>query len=419
MSGQMSSQTSSQTSSRTSAVSRLLDRLSGRLLAVVVAVLLVAATFALLNGGPADRKVTAHFSRAVAIYPGSEVRLMGVRIGSVTAVVPEGDSVRVEMKYDGTYKLPADAKAGIVTPTLVADRFVQLAPAYTSGPVMRSGADIPLADTGTPVELDRIYKSLADLSSALGPNGANRTGALSSLLSSGANALRGQGALANKTLLNLSRAVGVFGDNSGPLFRSVDQLSQLTTTLAANDTVVNGFIKDLTGVSAQLAGERGELAKALAALSRVVVTVRGFVHDNKTALTSNVEDLTTVLGALAKEKDSLATAIQLAPLGLGNLTLAYDTKTGSIGSRVQFGPTVQSLGNVLCDVVVNARIPNPQIACQVLRALTAPLAQPGTDLPGGLQVPGLSVPSGAQRSSTTSGSAGGSGGLGELLGGTS
>jgi phospholipid/cholesterol/gamma-HCH transport system substrate-binding protein len=369
----------------------LLDRLSGRALAIAVAVLLVAATFFVFLGGSDDKKVTAHFSRAVAIYKGSEVRLMGVRIGTVDAVVPEGDSVRVEMTYDGHYKLPAAAKAAIVTPTLVADRFVQLAPAYTGGAVMKSGADIPLDKTGTPVELDRIYKSLANLSEALGPNDANVNGALSSVLHSGANALRGQGALANKTLLSMSKAIQAFGDNSGALFSSVRQLSELTSVLATNDAFVQQFIGDLAGVSAQLAGERDDLGKALASLARVVTVVRTFVHDNKQALTTNVKNLTGALGALAKEKESLATALQLAPLGLSNLTLAYDVKTGSIGSRVQFGPTAQSLGNVLCDVVVNAGIANSQAACAVLKALTAPLANHGTDIGAGIQLPGFNV----------------------------
>lgn len=383
-------------------VKALLDRLSGRVLAIAVTVLLLAATFVVFVGGGEDRALSANFSRAVAIYEGSEVRLMGVRIGTVEAVVPEGESVRVEMTYDSEYKLPAGAKAAIITPTLVADRFVQITPAYTEGAVMEDGAEIPLASTGTPVELDRIYRSLADLSEALGPNGMNKDGALSSVLSSGANALRGQGELANETLLSLSRAVEVFGDNRGPLFDTISQLSELTSTLAANDAVVNQFIGDLTGVSAQLAGERDDLGKALASLANVVTTVRGFVKNNRAALTSNIEDLTSVLGVLAKERDSLATAIQLAPLGLGNLTLAYDVKTGSIGSRVQFGPTVQSLGNVLCDIVVNAKIPNPELACEVLKALTAPLAQPGTDVAAGIQLPGVKVPSGAPSDSASS-----------------
>ena len=213
-------------------MTNFLDRLTGRLLAMVVAALLLTATFFVFTGGHDDRTLTAHFSRAVAVYKGSDVRLMGVRIGSVDAVVPEGDSVRVEMTYDATYKLPEGAKAMIVTPTLVADRFVQISPAWTKGAVMQDGADIPLDRTASPVEIDRIYQSLAKLSGALGANGANKTGALDDLISASADALRGQGALANQTITNLAGAAEVFGDNSGALFSSVRQLSQLTGALA-------------------------------------------------------------------------------------------------------------------------------------------------------------------------------------------
>jgi virulence factor Mce-like protein len=364
-------------------MTNLLEKLSGRLLAVIVAALLLTATFFVFTGGGSTHTLTAHFSRAVAIYKGSDVRLMGVRIGSVDAVVPEGDSVRIVMSYDAEYKLPADAKAMIVTPTLVADRFVQISPAYTRGAVMQDDADIPLDRTASPVELDRIYKSLAELSTALGPNGANKTGALDDLITAGADALRGQGALANQTINNLADAAQVFGDNSGALFSSVRQLADLTAALAANDRFVNRFMGDLAGVSSQLAGERDELQGALAALARAVGTVRTFVHDNKGAVESEIADLSTVLSAVAKEQHALGTAVQLAPLGLGNLTTAFDVKTGTIGSRVQFGdtcepfipcvPTAVTLGNVLCDVVVNSGTDNAQQICQVLSAITSKL----------------------------------------------
>ena len=81
----------------------------------------------------------------------------------------------------------------IVTPTLVADRFVQLTPAYSSGPTMEDGADIPLPDSGVPVELDRIYASLRDLAEALGPNGVNKDGTLNHLLEAGAERARRPG----------------------------------------------------------------------------------------------------------------------------------------------------------------------------------------------------------------------------------
>ena len=100
------------------------------------------------GSGSDTRRVTAYFDRTVSLYKGSEVRVMGVNIGTVTAVVPEGDRVRVAMEYDDEYKLPADAKAAIVTPTLTADRFVQIAPAYTEGP--RSWRTTPRSTCRTP-----------------------------------------------------------------------------------------------------------------------------------------------------------------------------------------------------------------------------------------------------------------------------
>ena len=140
-----------------SALSRTADRVNARVAVVMVAVVLLAATFFLV-GQPEDTKtVTAHFPRAVSVYEGTDVRVLGVNVGRVTAVIPEGNSVRVEMEYDGAVDLPKDAKAMVVTPTLVADRFVQLSPVYTSGPVLKDGGDIALPDSGVPAAIGRSH----------------------------------------------------------------------------------------------------------------------------------------------------------------------------------------------------------------------------------------------------------------------
>ena len=375
-------------------MSLVLSRVGTRPLAIAAAIILLAATFFVFRDGPQTRTVTAYFDRTVSIYEGSELRVMGVRIGTVTAVVPEGDRVRVAMEYDDDYKLPADAKAAIVTPTLTADRFVQVAPAYTGGKVLPDKAKIALEETGSPVELDRIYQSLSDLTQALGPNGANRNGALDDLLTAGTRALRGNGKLGNETLLNMSAAVQTFGDNSGPLFESVENMSKLTETLAANDRFVDSFMGDLTSVSTQLSAERGNLRKALAALARAVGTVRAFVHDNKDMLESDVRRLTDVLGVLAKQKESLNTVAHLGALGLGNLALGFDNKSGTQGSRIQFGPTFSSFGNVLCDIVQNARIDNADFTCQLLKTIVKPATDRLGNNPMGAEPPQLKLGSG-------------------------
>ena len=93
----------------------MLSRLGPRTLGLIAVAILVVVTGTLLlvGGGEDKRTVSAYFPRAVSIYEGSDVRILGVNVGRVTAVTPAGNSVRVEMEYDAEYDLPADAKAVI------------------------------------------------------------------------------------------------------------------------------------------------------------------------------------------------------------------------------------------------------------------------------------------------------------------
>ncbi|HWV26478.1 MAG TPA: MCE family protein, partial [Aeromicrobium sp.] len=239
---------------------------------LVAALLITSYVVATRNG---QHTVTAYFDRAVAVYPGTDLRMMGVQIGEVTAVVPEGDRVRVDMRYDGEYSVPQDTTAAIVTPTLIADRYVQVEP-YDGGPKLADGGTIPLERTRTPIELDRMFRSLDDLSVALGPQaGGSERGSLASLLDAGADFLDGNGRAGGETIRQLSAVAGTLADHREPLFDDLSALASITEALAANDTTVEGFMTDLAQVSDQLAGEREELAQVLASLADSLDTVRG------------------------------------------------------------------------------------------------------------------------------------------------
>lgn len=338
-------------------------------LAMLVVLLLVATALVTFLGGGDTKTVSADFSRAVSLYEGSEVRILGVGVGVVTAVVPQGDSVRVEMEYDAAYDVPADAQAVVVTPTLVADRYVQLTPAYTGGEVLADGAEIDLRSTAVPVELDRIFASLVDLSKALGPNGVNEDGSLNELLVAGRAALEDNGGAGNAALKEMAAAAETFGDGSGELFATVRQLGTLTGVLAENDAQVRSFIRSLSAVSAQLSDERDDLQAVLAAVAGATEEVRTFVRDNRDGLSADLEALTDVVGIIDSERYSLATAIEKGPLGLGNLHLAYDVPTGSIGGRMSIGPNADDADGFLCAVVQNAEIPSADLACEIFEAL--------------------------------------------------
>lgn len=369
----------------------VLKQIPVRVLAVGIAVALLATTFLVLRGGEETRTVSAHFPRAVSVYVGTDVRVLGVNIGRVTAVVPEGNSVLVEMEYDEQYKLPAGAKAVIVTPTLVADRFVQITPAYDgSGAVMADGGDIALPETAVPVELDRIYASLRDLSQALGPNGVNKDGTLDNLLRASAKALEGEGELGNEMIRNLSAATETFGEGSENLFATVSELAEFTQVLGANDRLVRAFIRDLAGMSSALVTERVELRRALSSVARAVGTVKTFVEDNREALATDIEKLTRVVKNMNSERESIDDALQVAPLALGNLAVAFNTKTGSIGSRIGVQGTFGDADGFLCTLVQQSDMPaaSKDLACDLFEQLLEPALEqtPRQQAPGRLRV---------------------------------
>ncbi len=327
-----------------------------------VALAVVVALLAVGLAGSSDKSVTAYFPQAIALYKGTTVRILGVPVGTVTSVQPVGTDVKVEMTYDSKYKVPADAAAAVVPPSIVSDRYVQLAPAYTGGPVMRDGAVIPEAHTEVPVELDQIFSSLNDLNVALGPRGANKNGALSRLIQVSAANLNGNGQAMNDALSGVSKMIETLSNHRSDLFGTVTNLQQFTTMLATDDAGVRQVNDQLAQVSVQLNGERGELGDALRNLSIALTQVAAFVHDNKNAITGNIKSLTSVTSGIVKEKQALKELLDLAPLGLQNLALAYDPTTHTLRTRGNQGQTSTNPldpSGPLCQLFTSLRQPCP------------------------------------------------------------
>ncbi|WP_158282954.1 MCE family protein [Nocardioides silvaticus] len=357
-------------------VTKVWQRIDRRLVLLVVLLIGVGAVLNVARSPQDMKTVTAFFPRAVSVYEGTDVRILGVNVGEVTSVVPSGNAVRVEMEYDASYDLPADAKAVIVTPTLVADRFVQLTPTYESGPKLQDGAEIALPDTGVPVELDRIYSSLQALTRALGPNGVNRNGSLNNLLKAGKKALDGQGRAGNEMIRELALAAETFGDSAGPLFATVSNLAAFTSTLADNDRLVRAFMQDLAGVSQTLADESDELQQAVAAVADAVGSVESFVRDNRDGLAKSIRQLSTVMSTIASEKDNLRTALEIAPTAMDSLHLGFDHTTGSQNSRVGIAGVVWTADGFICSLLQqNPLAPRPlkDLACDLISQLLSPI----------------------------------------------
>jgi phospholipid/cholesterol/gamma-HCH transport system substrate-binding protein len=306
-------------------------------LAVVGALLVVAAmggAFWWYVSGQGDQtNFKAMFTESVGVYPGSDVRILGVPVGSVDNVIPRGTVVEVDMHLDHGVSVTADTRAVIISPSLVSDRYVQLTGVYSSGPKLADGAVIPLARTATSVEIDELTNSVIEFTKALGPNGANRHGALADLLNVGAANLRGNGAALHRTLQRLGAASGTLAHNRGDLFKTISNLATFTRTLAADNNSVRGLNTSLAAVSGVLARDRQSFTLALHDLSQALATVRQFILAHRAELTANVRKLAVITQVLQTERASIAAAVHAAPLAVGNLINAYDPTHGTLTGR--------------------------------------------------------------------------------------
>lgn len=324
--------------------------------AILLALVAVAA-FTLFRGEE-TRTVTAHFPRTVSVYEGSDVRVLGVPIGEIESVTPQGTEVEVKMRYDADVEIPADAQAVIIAPSVVGDRFVQLTPAYTEGPELEDGAVLDSTRTSMPLELDEIYQSIDDLTVALGPTGANKEGALSQLLRTTAENFGGQGKKFNQTIQDFGKLTGTLENNREELFGAAARLEDFISTLAENDQTVRDFNQSLAGVSDLLADEREELAASLRNLSVALGEVSTFVRDNEASLSRNVKGLNRVARVLVRQRNALEEVLEVAPVTLVNLGHTYNPQAGTLDVRANLGEVINQIASdpktFLCGLLYQA-----------------------------------------------------------------
>lgn len=379
--------------------------------AIAVVVLLVVGLIYLITGG-GTKTGTAYFKLANSINPGDAIRILGMEVGKIDKLTPEGDKVRVDFHYDSKYKLPADVKAAVLSPTLVATRFVQLDPAYTTGPEFPDGGTIPVERTAVPLEFDELKRQLQLISEEFGPSGLNKEGALNRALTvinkNGVVDGVGQGKPFHEMITELSKAAKTLSDGRGDLFGTVDNLAHFSSVLVQYDKQIVEFQQNLGDVAEILADNDEELKELLPRIDDAGEQVDKFLDHHSGRLTETVERAGSITRNVAKVRDDLAQALHQGPNTLTNFTNLWHPRTGQLYGALSiagYGNSIASPGNGVCALITQPAYANPLTAQQQcvktlgpLWTQLAPLVQAGTEafLPRfPLGPPGIVVPHGS------------------------
>lgn len=325
---------------------------SRRVLAVALAALLAFGVYLVLPTRQGHR-VTGYFTSAVGLYPGDDVRVVGVPVGRIDKIEPRTDDVKITMTVNRNVQLPADVHAVMMAPNIVSARVIQFTPAYTGGPTLPDGASIPLDRTAVPVEWDEVKEQLTALSAQLGPAAGKLQGPLSNFVNQAADTLDGKGDSFRQALHELSSTAGRLGDSRTDLFGTVKNLQILIDALSSSNEQIVQFSDHVASVSSVLAESTVGLDATLGTLNQALRDVRGFLRDNNQALIEQVNKLAEFSKTLSDQSENFEQVLHITPNGITNFYNIYNPAQGTLSgllSLPDFANPVQFICGGVFDI---------------------------------------------------------------------
>lgn len=295
-------------------------------------VMLCTAGCGVFGGQP--MMISAQFQDSVGLFVGNDVSVLGIKVGTVTAIHPAGTHVVVDLAVDPATKIPAGVSAVTMSPSVVTDRRVELTPVYRGGPTLRPGDIIPLDRTRTPVEADRIFEAADRLAKQLNdPRIGQPT--IAEALDATAGTFAGNGDKLHKATQGLAAAVGVGADQKDAIVSLIKDADHLTQVAANNDGLIRSFGSNVADAT-QLLNEQGpHLTDLLNNIDEVLDRTNRIIEDNRKPFESSLDNLKgTVRTAKGRTREFKET-LDVLPTTLQNVANIVDPGRGK--ARVHAG----------------------------------------------------------------------------------
>ena len=311
-----------------------------RSFALLVALAMVASGCSFLGGGAekaGSRTIVAEFSRAIQVFPGNSVRVLGVTVGRVTDVATDGDSAKVTLRIDDPdIKLPDEVQATLVPVSLLGERYVQLFPAYEGGPTF-DGDLLSLENTSVPTEQDELLRGLQDYFGAIDPD------KVADFVTNAATVLEGNGEGLNQLINKGSDLVSILAAKRDSLAGLVQELNTLTLTLSTRQQAIARVINSYNTVGRTINENRAALEGTIEGLNLAATELAALLTENRNPLGSDVRSLTKSLRTLSRNAESFANTSKWARRLFDTAKRAVDYKNDWLRLGNQGAPIFELL----------------------------------------------------------------------------
>lgn len=264
-------------------------------------------------------ELKAEFADAAGLAPGNEVRIAGLKVGSVKDVRLAGDRVIVTMKIEDEIRVPGDATAEILLSTILGTKFVGL-DATGRGPQIADGATIPLARTKVPFEIYQTANRTVDLLTDI--DGKKLNDGFRALADIAYDPDRNLA----RTLEGASELSGAVASQSEALDSLLSKGSELLATLDASSPEITQIIDDSDKLLEVVARRRGTVKSLLRNTELLAGSLGGLLKDDRKQIDSILRDLHAALIVVDRNLVEVEKALRL--LGPSTESLSRIVWTG-------------------------------------------------------------------------------------------
>ena len=274
---------------------------------------------------------TAYFDSAAGLYEGNDVAVLGMPVGRVTSLQPEGTRVRAELAVDSDITIPADATAAIVNTSIVTTRHIELTPVYTGGDPLAHGGTV--AHTASPVEIGTLFETINDLVTNLkGTPGGEQP--IADLVDITAGIADGNGERLRNALTALEKAGKTTAGSAEGIGEVIKNAGILTDALVANYPKMLAFSNSMTQVAEMLGEESIGLQATLANVNQTLENTAAFLEGNAGTLSSSMTNLASLAANLSDYSRQMVDTINMGPLVFQNLANSISAEQGAWRAQV-------------------------------------------------------------------------------------
>ena len=218
------------------------------------------------------------------LQSGSDVKIHGLNVGSVTSVHLESGEAEVHMALHQGQKVPTTSTATIRPKTLFGEKFVDIdpGPAEANGPFLKNNGVINKTVGG--FELERVLSDAYPILRAVNPE------ELTTLLDTLAKGGQGEGAAVNEQIVNFQKVSDINVAHDQDTRQFLDDLVRLSDELANRSPDLVAAAKDLNVALPDLNNNAGNLNSLLVQLSRLSSDLSDVLEANRPFLTKTVTE---------------------------------------------------------------------------------------------------------------------------------